>query len=179
MSLKTTKHMHGWQLGIFKSGCCGLPYEEITEGDIDGSLNSEYVCVFMDKTYGKFLTSNNGRIDSLGDKFRRTATVDFHDSEEFEKYIKAEEGRFNDANGITGFTTPTATASFSFHFDQDDLESVKINKGDESIRSEPRQEEEEEDDNGGESDTSGREAIHPESDDQEEDVEPLPERIRT
>lgn len=51
-------------------------------------------------------------------------------------------------------------------------------RGDESIRSEPRQEEEI-DDNGGESDTSGREAIHPESDDQEEDDEPLPERIRT
>ena len=102
----------------FSGQCCGFDYDETSLEYVDGSLiNSEYVCVFMDNTYGEFLRSNNGQIDSHGNKFPRTATVNFPEehSGEFGEYIKTEEGRFNVANGNTGFTTPTATASFSFH----------------------------------------------------------------
>ncbi|GMN60521.1 hypothetical protein TIFTF001_029604 [Ficus carica] len=92
-------------------------------------LNSEYVYVFVDNTYGEFLRSNNGQIDSRGNKFPRAATGFTNKWGEFDEYIKAEEGsRCDDANGITGFTTPTATASFSFTFLDIQEEIAKIKK---------------------------------------------------
>ncbi|GMN66664.1 hypothetical protein TIFTF001_035735 [Ficus carica] len=146
----------------------------------DGSLtNSEYLCVFVDNTYGESLRSNKW--------------------EEFGKYIKAEEvSRCDDTNGIIGFTTPV-TASFSFSFLESHRQFSKIKKcgvhllyRQEAERfgyvrqvdqsessgeheavfcSDQDEEDEEEDDNGGresDSDEECREAIHFESDDQEE-----------
>ncbi|GMN33882.1 hypothetical protein TIFTF001_044845 [Ficus carica] len=77
-------------------GCCQFPFKETSEKNINGCLNSEYVCVFMDNSFGKFLT------------------FDFPEeySEESGEYIEAKEGRFN--NEIAACSTSTATASFSF-----------------------------------------------------------------
>ncbi|GMN65643.1 hypothetical protein TIFTF001_034710 [Ficus carica] len=150
--------------------------KETSEKNINGSLNSEYVFVFVDNTYGEFLT------------------FDFQEEywEESGEYIKAEEGRFN--NEIAACTTCTAT--FSFSFSLDDQKLAKINKCGVQLlyskeaerfgyvyKSSGDEEEKEDDDDyngGGESDSSGREAIHSESDDQEEyHCEPLPKRFRT
>ncbi|GMN60519.1 hypothetical protein TIFTF001_029603 [Ficus carica] len=111
------------------SDSCSFSYDNTNEMNIDGALRFEYLYVFMDNTYGEFLRSNNGQIDSHGNKFPRTATVDFQDSEAFGEYIKlAEEGRCDDANGITGFTSPTAAASFFFSLDEKYEKLVKIKK---------------------------------------------------
>ncbi|GMN70062.1 hypothetical protein TIFTF001_039105 [Ficus carica] len=93
----------------YASQCCSFVYDETREVNIDGALKYENVYVLMDNKYGEFLTSDNGQIDSQGNKLPRTATVDFDKWGEIGEYIKAEEGRSDDANG-------PATASFSFHF---------------------------------------------------------------
>ncbi|GMN27574.1 hypothetical protein TIFTF001_041051 [Ficus carica] len=174
----------------FWNGCYRFPYKETSEKNVYGSLNSKYVFVFMDNTYGEFLTSD---------------LQEEYSEEEFGEYIKAEEGRFN--NEIAACTTSTATASFSFSLEEEYQSLAKINKcgvhllysqeaemfgyvsessGEEEEEEEEEDddddddEEEEEDDGGGEFDLSGREAIHSESDDQEEDhCEPLTKRFRT
>ncbi|GMN65423.1 hypothetical protein TIFTF001_034491 [Ficus carica] len=154
----------------FHNRCYQFPYKETGEKNLNGSLNSEYVFVFMDNTYGEFLT------------------FDFREeySEKFGEYIKAEEGRFN--NEIAACTTSTATASFSFSLDEEYQNLAKINKcgvhllySQEAERFGYVSKSSGDDYNGGgESDSSGREAIHSESDDQEEDhCEPLPKRFRT
>lgn len=66
--------------------------------------------VFVNHTYGDFLTSSDGQFDANG--------IDG-------KYLKAEEGRFH-ARGNE--FTPTATASFASHFSLGNKELPNIKK---------------------------------------------------
>ncbi|GMN70060.1 hypothetical protein TIFTF001_039104 [Ficus carica] len=181
------------------SGCHSAHLSDFRRKNIHDSLNnSEYVYTIMGihETFGDFLKSNNGKFDANGNKFPRTAKVDFHVTRRgkyFKAKDKAKEGMF-DANGSV--LTRTATASFSFKLSRESRRFAKIKKcgvhllytqeaerfgyveriefksnGDEAVYSDSnRKEEEEEDDDGGESESSGSEVIFSESE-QEEDGE--------
>ncbi|XP_024023440.1 disease resistance protein RML1A-like [Morus notabilis] len=153
---------------------------KVFEKNIDDSLKSAYVFVFVDNTYGEFLTSKNGQLDANGNKSPCTGTVDLSIySREWGNYLKADERSF-DANGNNGINR-TATASFSFDLCEDSQVFAKI-KGcgihflytQEAERFGFVQQIEFE--------SSGGESIHSESlqaeDEEDQDGESLPKRIR-
>ncbi|GMN29534.1 hypothetical protein TIFTF001_046350 [Ficus carica] len=133
----------------FRDGLYQFPYKETSEKNINGSLNSEYVFVFIDSSSGVCIKTEEGRFNiELAACTTSTATFSFSFSLDDQKLAKINKC------GVHLLYSKQAERLFGY---------VSKSSGDE--------EEKEDDDDyngGGESDSSGREAIHSESDDQEE-----------